>query len=313
MKFKRRKKIFLFLYFFIGLLNFYLESQSIQPFLTNKKWGFKQGETVIIQPQYDTIFGFDATQQICLVGNINPLKRSINPLTKQIKTEYTFFYINAKNEKQYIRTSGTDSTTEVSVSKTTASQYSSNNNAYIATVGDKKYLISKKGGTISGHGYTNIQYSKLPQFYITCTKDTKTNQEYFGLVDSKNKEVIPSLYSKISFNTFDSLIYCCTAGIKFNGSDDVYNYAGGKVHSSSKHIHLASKKFVVYRLFESENSYIIYNMATGKEKPFQADYIYYLKNETVALLDGEWYFYNLVTDKRYPMDKKILKYYYLND
>lgn len=288
-------------------------AQSVIAYKEKNKWGFKKGETIIIQPQYDTVFGFDQTSKICLAGNINPLKRSVNPLTKQVKIEYTYFYINNNNHKQFIRTSGTDSTTEVTVNKQSPGLYLNNNSAYVAMIGEKKYLVSKNGGTISGHGYSNLQFTKLPIFYITFTKDPKNNQEYLGLINFQNKEIIPPIYSKISFNTFDSVIYCCTAGIKFNGSDDVYNYGGGKIHSSAKHIHFATKKFVVYRLFESENSFVVFNVITGKEKSFTADFMYYLKEDIVALLDGDWYFYNLVTDKRYPMDKKILKHYNLND
>jgi len=78
-------------------------SQSISAFKTANKWGFKQGQTVIIEPQYDSVYGFDQTNQICLVGNIDPLKRSVNSLTKQVKIGYTFNFINTKHQKLYFK------------------------------------------------------------------------------------------------------------------------------------------------------------------------------------------------------------------
>lgn len=290
-----------------------IKSQTISSFKQNGKWGFKQSQSVIIEPQYDTVFGFDQTNKICLVGKINPAKRSVNPLTKQIKIEFTYYYINPENNKLFIRTSGTDSTNEVMVNRQTVSQYHNNNPAFVAMTGNKKFLVSKNGGTISTHEFDNIQFTRLPSFYTTETKDLKNNQTYIGLIDNNGKQIIPPVYSKISINTSDSIIFCCTAGVKFNGSDDVYNYGGGKEHSSSKHIQFASKKHVIYKLFESENSYLIFDRVSGKEKPLAAEWIYYLKNEYVAILDGDWYFYNLNNDKRYPMDKKLIKFYHLDE
>lgn len=289
------------------------QSQSIAAFKRNGKWGFKKGESTVIEPQYDTVFGFDQTNTLCLAGKINAAKRSINPLTKQIKIEYNYFYINPKNEKLFVRTSGTDSTTEVMLTKQIVNQYLNNNTAFVAMVGNKKFLVSKKGGTISTQTYDNINFTKNPGFYTTENKDLKNNQVYVGLIDAGGKQIIPAVYSKISINTSDSLIYCCTAGVKFNGSDDVYNYGGGKVHSSSKHIHTVSKKHVIYKLFESENSYLLFDMVSGKEKQLKAEWVYYLKNETLVIFDGDWYFYDLKTDKRFPLDKKLIKYYNLND
>lgn len=288
-------------------------AQSISNFKQSNKWGFKKGETIIIEPQYDTAFGFDQTGKVCLVGNINPAKRSINPLTKEIKIEYTYFYINPKNEKIYIKRSNTDSTFEVSVSKHTPAYYLNNNTAFAAFVGGKKYLVSKKGNTITNTAYDNIVFTKVPNFYITETKEPKNNQTYVGLIDETGNYVIQQAYSKISINTNDSLIYCCTAGIKFNGSDDVFNYKGAKVHSSARHIQCTGKKHAVYKLYESETAFVVFDIETGKEKPLKAEWVYYLKNEALVILDGDWYFYDMKTDKRFPIDKKLIKYYHLDE
>lgn len=288
-------------------------SQSITSFKTNNKWGFKKGESIIIDPQYDTTFGFDQTNTICLVGKINASKRSINPLTKEIKVEYIYNYINSKNEKIYIKKSNTDSVCEITLTKQSPSYYLNNNKAFAATVGGKKYLVTKKGKTLIYTAYDNIVFTKVPDFYITETKEIKNNQTFVGLLDANGNYVIQQAYSKISINPFDSMIYCCTAGIKFNGSDDIYNFKGNKIHSSAKHIQCTGKKHIIYKLYDSENTFIIFDIETGKEKSLKAEWLYYLKNEMLVILDGEWYFYDMKTDKRFPIDKKLIKYYNLND
>jgi len=289
------------------------KSQHISSFKQNGKWGFKKGDLVILDPQFDTTFGFDVTNRIALVGKIDRTKKTINPLTKEIKLEYKYYYITPENKRIYIKRSETDSIVDVSISKQTPSGYLNNNNAFIAFAGGKKYLMSKTGQTISHIGFDNINFTKVQNYYTTETKELKNNQTLVGLMKEDGTYVIQQMYSKIIINPFDSVIYCCTAGIKFNGSDDVFNYKGSKIHSSAKHIHFASKSFVIYKLYESENSFIVYNLVSEKEKPLKAEWIYYLKNETMVLLDGDWYFYDLKTEKRFPIDKKLIKYYNLND
>jgi hypothetical protein len=120
------------------------------------------------------------------------------------------------------------------------------------------------------------------------------------------------VYSGISLNAIDSLFICCTSGVKYNGSDDVYNFKGNKVHSSARHIQYCGKSYAVYRLFESENSYVIFDIKNNKERSLKAEWVYYLKNDKLVLLDGDWYFYDMKTDKRFPIDKKIIKYYHLD-
>lgn len=285
-----------------------LHSQTLSAFKSDKKWGFKQGETVVIQPQYDSVFGFDQTNQICLVGNEDAAKRSINSLTKQVRHEYTFSYINTKNQKLYFKAPmALDSSCNVTVNKQTSSLYLSNSQTFIASINGKKILTTKKGVQISTATYDNINFTKVPGFY------TFEIGSVWGLMDGNAKQLIGPTYSKLSFNIYDSVIYCCTAGSKFNGMDDVYNYKGEKIHTSTKHIQCAGKNFAVYRLFESENAYIIYDLKEKKERQVKAEYIYYLKNDTVALLDDDWFFYDLKTEKRTPLDKKLIKYLKLDE
>lgn len=296
---------------FIAILAFtslFTQSQTMSAFKSGKKWGFKQGETVVIEPQYDSVFGFDQTNQICLVGNVNPLKRSVNSLTKQVRIEYDFNYINSKNQKMYFKAPmALDSSCNVNVNKQTASLYLNNSQTFVASIDGKKILTTKKGVQISKTAFDNINFTKVPGFY------TFEISSAWGLMDGDAKQIIPPTYSKISFNTYDSLIYCCTAGSKYNGMDDIYNYKGEKIHTSTKHIQCAGKNYYVYRLFASENAFVIFDVKEKKEFDIKAEYIYYLKNDQIALLDGDWFFYDLKTSKRSPMDKKLIKYLQLDE
>lgn len=309
---KRLKKITLYFILLVLFLNPVLYAQNISSFKQNKKWGFKKGESIVIEPQYDTTFGFDQNSEIALVGNINPNKKTINPLTKEIKFEWNYFYITHKNEKIYIKKSETDSTSDITVIKQTQQLYTHDKNAFAATVNGKKYLISKKGKTILTLAFDNIGFTKVPGFYTVENKDPKTGQILIGLVNDKGEFIIQQQYSKISINSLDSVIFCCTAGIKFNGSDDAYNYRGTKLHTSAKHIHAMGRNFAIYRLFESENSYVVHDLNSGKEKTLKVEWLYYLKNDRLLILDGEWFFYDLKTDKRFPVDGRLIKYYKLD-
>lgn len=301
----------LILFAALAFTSSFVFSQQLSPFKQNKKWGFKKGETIVIQPEYDSIFGFDPEGKICLVGNIDPLKRSVNSLTREVKIAYTFRYINEKNERLFFKAPfALDSTSEATPTKYCGALYQTEGNLIIACVSGKKILATKKGKQISKEGYDNILYSKVPGLLLF---EIKNGRSLFGLMTNNAEQVIPPLYSKISFNIYDSVIYCCTAGSRSNGMDDVYNYKGEKVHTSNKHIQCAGKNFAIYRLFESENTYIIYDLKEKKEKQIKAEYIYYLKNDTIALLDNDWFFYDLKTEKKTPLDKKLIKYLKLDE
>jgi hypothetical protein len=177
----------------------------------------------------------------------------------------------------------------------------------VVSVNGKKMLWSKKGKLVAPVSHDNINFTKIPGFY------TFEESSVIGLMDETGKQLIPPTYSKISFNTDDSLIYCCTAGSRFNGSDDVYNYKGEKIHTSNKHIQFAGKNYVIYRLYASENSFVVFDVKENKEKNLKAEYVYYLKDNKIAMLDDDWFFYDLKTEKRTPLDKTLIKYMKLDE
>jgi hypothetical protein len=303
----------LFFLFLIG--NDFVFSQRLTSFRgDNSKWGFKQGEAVIIEPQYDTTFGFDATQQVAMVANLNPKKNFINPLTKEIKKVYDFYYINPENRKVQLTVSAAPlPITEFQNQQRLAKEYLLASNYFKINQDNKIYLFSKTGKQITQSGYDNIQFTKCPVFFVTETKD-KTGQTFVGLIDENEKQIIPPTYSKIKINMYDSLIICCTAGVKFNGADDVYNYKGDKLETSAHHVDYAFKEAVVYKLFEPKVSYLIHENEGNKIKPLAADRLYYLKNQNIVMKQGDnYYFYDFKTEKKTPFDKKLYLEYNLNE
>jgi hypothetical protein len=288
-------------------------SQSISSFKSENKWGFKQGDKTLIEPQYDTVFDFDITDRIALVGKLNTFKRSAS-LTKEIRKEYIYNYITPQNTKIYITLAELkEPVCDFIISKNPTSQYISGKNYFMANYSGKKVLFNKNGKQITDRSFDNVNFTKVDSFFTVETKDPVSGHSFVGLINWQGKQILPLNYSKISFNTFDTLIYTCTAGIRFNGSDDVYNYKGERLHVHTKHIQCASKNFTIFKLFESENSYIILDNKTGKEKSIKAEWIYYLKNDTIVLLDDDWFFYDLKTEKKAPFDKKLIKYLHLDE
>jgi hypothetical protein len=288
-------------------------AQVITSFSQDGKWGFKLDEKVIIEPQYDTTFGFDIKHKIALVANLNSKKNFINPLTKEIKKVYDYFYIGPDNKKINLTTADKKVVNEFVNQQKLQKEYLMNTDFFKINYEGKIYLFDKSGRQVTSNGFDNIYFTKCPVFFITETKD-KSGQTYLGLIDEHERQIVPSTYSKISINMYDSLIICCTAGIKFNGSDDVYNYKGVRVSNSTRHIDYAYKDFTVYKLYEPQISFIIYDNLNKKEKSLQAEAMYYLKDENLVMKQGDnFYFYNFKTDKKTPFDKKLTSYYNIHE
>ncbi|MGZ3883362.1 MAG: hypothetical protein ACXVPQ_12000 [Bacteroidia bacterium] len=281
------------------------QAQQIVSFKQNGKVGFKMDDKVLIEPQYDTTLGFDVKQKVALVANLNPKKNFINPLTKEVKKVYDFYYITPENKKISVTTADKKMVSEFLIQQKIQKDYLLNTDFFKIVHDGKTYLLNKSGKQITTSGYDNIYFTKCPLFFITETRD-KTGQTFLGLIDQEEKQVIPPNYSKISMNMYDSLIICCTAGTKFNGSDDVYNYKGEKLSSSARHIDYAFRQFTVFKLYEPHTSFIILENSTKKEKTIAADALFYQKDENIVMKQGEKYFsYNFKTDKKTQLDKNF--------
>lgn len=284
----------------------------------DKKWGFKKGDEIIIEPQYDSTFGFDATQKIALVANLNPKKNFINPLTRELKKVYDFYYITDKNKKLFIILADKKTVVmELPNQQKLQKDYLQNLNYFKIYNDGKYYLFSKSGEQISG-GFDNIYFTNHASFFITETKD-KSGTIFLGLIDDNGKSIVPSSYSSISVNINDSLIVCCTAGIKASGNDDVYNYKGEKKMSYGRHIDYVTKEFIAFKIYEPVITFIIQYLNIKEdnmkhERILKCEKVQYLGGDELLYKQGKnWYLYTILTEKKVNFDPKLYPSIHLNE
>jgi hypothetical protein len=295
------------LIFLLFVLNFCSFAQPVTEFKSGTKFGFKRGETIIIEAQYDTTFGFDPENKVALVGK-TVYKRNA---PRNAPREYLFNYINTRNRKLYIRPAGrTDSVNNFTASADVITQYYANADHFAVIHNGKKYLVNKDFKQLTFAALDKIHFTYAPSFFICESKD-KDGMSFFGVITGKGETIAQGVYSRITFNTYDSLIICCTAGIKFNGADDVFSYSGKKIYTSNKHIDHAYKNYRVYKLYHPEVSYLIED-STMRQWPLKATRAWYLHKNVMVYRskDEKWFFYDLRTEKKVHLDGKL---YWLNN
>jgi len=127
-----------------------------------------------------------------------------------------------------------------------------------------------------------------------------------GLLNEREEVLIPFEYSSLKINTDDSLIVGCSAGLRLKTEDDVFNYEGKKLISSHRHVDLATKNFLVNRIFEPKEYYIIYNTATSEEKTLYADEVAFYKDDEILIrIKRDWFVYNLLSGEKRAYNKQI--------
>jgi hypothetical protein len=271
-------------------------------FKENLKWGIKENEKVIIKPVYDTVFNFDNSGKVCLAC-FKAKAPSANKFIKTVTVTYSCNYLNKAGEKLKIKTDETDTCTVFALGKTTIKQYNEDPNYFIVSSKNKKYLIGKNFSQSITKGYNEIYLTSEPKFIITEIKNEE-NIVYTGLIDLKGDEVIPFQYSGVKVNNKDSVIVGCSAGIGVNGDDDIYDYSGKKLASYKRHIDMATKNFVIYKIFYPKEYYILLNLKNKEETIFSADEVVpYEKDEVLLRTKNEWFVFNLASKKRKPYKK----------
>jgi hypothetical protein len=124
---------------------------------------------------------------------------------------------------------------------------------------------------------------------------------FTGLINAKEEIVVPYQYSAISINPLDSIIIACSAGVRPNADDDLYDYSGKKTGSYSRHIELATKNFVIHKLYQPDEHYILHNKNTMEDKVLYAEEIKPSPGDTLLVrIKHTWYEYDLKTNNRKP-------------
>lgn len=270
-----------------------------ETFKENGKWGIKDKETVVIPARFDTIFNFDSTGKVCLAcfkfKNVSP-----NKFIKVTTTTYACNYLNKKNERLVIRNMQNDTCGVFSFNKNTILQYCGNSFYFTAGTKSKKFLVDKDFRQITFRGYYDIQRCEERKFYIAQVMN-EAEMVVTGVLNEREEVLIPYDYTSVKLNTSDSLIVACSAGLRLKTEDDVYNYEGKKLISSHRHVDLATKNFLVNRIFEPKEYYIVYNIRTHEEKTLYADEVAWYKGDEILIrTKRDWFIYNLASGEKRP-------------
>jgi hypothetical protein len=273
-----------------------LLSQTV-PFRENSKWGIKENDVIVVPPRYDTVFNFDSQGKVCM-GCFKIKTASANKFIKVVSTSYSCNYLNKENKRLRIRMEGNDTNSVFSLGKTTLKLYNDNPDLFIVTAKNKKHVVRKDFTQVTFNGYHDISLSPDPAFYITQLME-ESETVFTGLINTKEELVIPYQYSGIKINTFDSLIIACSAGVRDNANDDIYDYKGKVKQSYHRHVDLATRHFIVHKLYDPNEHYIIYNIKTREEKILQADEVQFsTRDEILIRLKHDWYIYNMNTHEK---------------
>lgn len=261
------------------------------------KWGIKENEKIIISPKYDTIFNFAPDGDVCLACFVLDIANA-NKFIKSHTKKLTCNYLNKRNQALKITLDSGDSSTVFSFGNTTLDQLYENPSGFVVAAHGKKYLIDKNFKQLTFNGYEDVNFSLDKNFYHAA-KMNEFEKVHAGLIDIHEREVIPFHYSKIKLNPVDSLISCCAAGVGNNLEDDVFDFSGKKIESYRRHVDLATKNFIIHKLFEPKELYIIYDLKTKEEKNLKADEVYFFDHDEILIkIKNDWYVYNLITSQK---------------
>jgi hypothetical protein len=274
---------------------------QIAPYKENLKWGVKENDKIIVPAVYDTVFGYDSTGKVCLAC----FKTKTASASKFIKlTTLTYYcnYLNNKGGHLTIKTEENDTCSVFSFGKSSLKQYKHKDPLFTVASKGKKYLADKNFNQLSYKGYYDINPSADPGFYTTQYL-SEAEILFTGLVNTKEDEIIPYQYSNIKVNPNDSVIIACSAGVRTNASDDVFNYDGKKREVTYRHLDMATKNFLIHQIFEPKEYFIIYNIKTKEEKNINADEVQpYNHDEILVRIKHDWFIYDMNTH-----EKKALK------
>jgi hypothetical protein len=271
-------------------------------FKEGPKWGVKENEKTVITPQYDTVFNFDATGKVC-IACYKSMSASSNKFIKTLSKTYACNYLDKNSNRLLIKTDLNDTCSVFILNKNTLKQFNENKAFFVVSLKNKKYLVDRNFNQRTFKGYLDIGFSAEPTYLITkITPDG--NSIYSGLINLGEELIVPFEYTDIKLNTQDSLIVACSAGIRANTEDDVFNYSGKKLGTYNRHVELATKNFVIHKLFEPTERYMIYNVSTKDEKELYAEEAeLYRQNELLVRIKSAWFIYNMANGEKTPYKK----------
>jgi hypothetical protein len=269
------------------------------PVKENGKWGFSVNGNMLIPTKYDTAFAFDSSGRVCLACQ-KVKSTTESKFIKITSTAYSCNYLNSENDRLIIRNRAGDTCGVFALAKTSIEQYTSANEWFTVTTRSKKFLVTKDFRQLTFKGYHNVWPATEPQFYVTEVPNA-AESILTGVVNLKEEQVVPNSYTSVRFNSNDSLIVACSAGLG-TSTDDIYSFEGKRLASYPRHVEQATKSFVIHKFFEPSEFYIVYDIETRKERKLDADELKLQDGDEVRIrIRNEWFLYNLRTDEKKPL------------
>lgn len=297
----------LYIFAFTVILPFTLPAQLIKPYSAGGKWGFKRNDSILIPAQFDTVFGFDKSKRIALVGNINPFTTTINPLSGETQAQIDYSYITPANRLVMVLPANfPDSISVLPDQQELKLAYQDSSDVFRILFHDKLYLFSKSGKQLSG-GYDNISSTAAPTLFLTeqVSEYQKQTVRMHGLVNDSGKVIVKCRYHKVTINLADSLVYCCGVLPGKRANDDVFDRNGKLIYTTSGHLEYASKAIRIVKLITLENTYLIENIVLNKQFEAKGDKLVVLNAKEALVTDEkDWVVVDLYSGKKRKVDKE---------
>ncbi len=270
-----------------------------ETFRESSGWGIREHQLVIIPPVYDTIFNFDSTGMVCLACTKSKTSAS-SQFIKVNSTSFKCRYLNKKNEKLSISVPGNDTCSIFGLNKNTLKQFNNTDQVFIVSVKGKKHLVAKNFRQLSRKGYHELKKSEAPDYYLAGTL-SEADEVLWGIITANETEIIPPRYTHLKINTTDSMIIGCGAGLP-NSEDGIYDYQGKRLYGFKRHVDQATKKYVIHKIFEPKEYFILNNLETLEEKQLNVNEIKAGPNgsEILMRIKNNWYLYNINSHEKKP-------------
>lgn len=270
-----------------------LSAQAL-PFKELNKWGIKDREKILVPARYDTVFTFDKNKQVCLVC----FKKESTQSGKFIKVTNVNFscnYLDSNGRRLVIRNAKQDTSSIFQLLKQTVKDYNNNDSVFKVSARNKKFLVKKNFKQLTFTPYLDIDLSDDPGFYVAQDLN-EVDVPMYGLIDNREKLIIPFQYSGIRLNPSDSLVMVCGSGYGAGAEDFVFDYTGKKRQTFRHHVELATKEHIVFKIFEPKEHYIIFHIPTKNETGLEAEEVKYYHGNSIRIrLKNQWWVYNLDT------------------
>ena len=271
-----------------------------KPFRDNGKWGLTVDSRVAIPAQYDTLFAGDSTGGTCLAC-YRTLTASANKFIKMYTKSYHCNYLNAAGQHLSLKTADGDTCSVFSLGKHTASQFSASSRYFVAAVKNQKYLVDRNFRQITFGNYSDMTFCADPNLVVARVSSDGITQ-YAGLINLKEQVILPFQYTDIAVNLQDSLIMACSGQIRQGAGDDVFDYHGKKTGTYRRHVELATHNFIIHKLYEPKETYVVYDLQTKEERNLDGEAIRpHGENEILVQQRNEWFIYDMKTGEKRPV------------